>query len=109
MRAIDHIIVFGERHLRHVLSCYADYYNAARTHLSLGKDTPVQRAVQTVGLIQGRPVLGGTCTINTRGFDLRYAQVSVATFGRFASVVLPWAARLPRPNLPKGRDFFLDA
>ena len=56
---LDHIIVFGERHLRHVLSCYADYYNAARTHLSLRKDTPVQRAVQSVGHIQGRPVLGG--------------------------------------------------
>ena len=56
---LDHIIVFGERHLRHVLSCYADYYNAARTHLSLRKDTPVQRAVQSVGRIQGRPVLGG--------------------------------------------------
>ena len=56
---LDHIIVFGERHLRHVLSCYTDYYNAARTHLSLGKDSPVQRAVQAVGRIQGRPVLGG--------------------------------------------------
>ena len=56
---LDHVIVFGERHLRHVLSCYADYYNAARTHLSLRKDTPVQRAVQSVGRIQGRPVLGG--------------------------------------------------
>ena len=56
---LDHIIVFGEPHLRHVLSCYTDYYNAARTHLSLVKDTPVQRAVQSVGRIQGRPVLGG--------------------------------------------------
>jgi hypothetical protein len=27
---LDHIIVFGERHLRHVLSRYTDYYNAAR-------------------------------------------------------------------------------
>jgi hypothetical protein len=56
---LDHIIVFGERHLRHVLSFYTDYYNASRTHLSLGKDTPVQRAVQAVGRVQGRPVLGG--------------------------------------------------
>ena len=56
---LDHVIVFGERHLRHVLLCCADYYNAARTHLSLRKDTPVQRAVQSVGRIQGRPVLGG--------------------------------------------------
>src|SRR5215204_5287329 len=44
---LDHVVVFGERHLRHVLSCYIDYYNAARTHLSLDKDAPVQRAVQS--------------------------------------------------------------
>jgi transposase InsO family protein len=34
---LDHVVVFGERHLRHVLSCYTAYYNAARTHLSLDK------------------------------------------------------------------------
>ena len=56
---LDHVVVFGERHLRHVLMCYMEYYNAARTHLSLGKDTPIHRAVQAVGRIQARPVLGG--------------------------------------------------
>ena len=56
---LDHVLVFGERHLRHVLMCYMEYYNAARTHLSLGKDTPMHRAVQAVGRIQARPVLGG--------------------------------------------------
>jgi hypothetical protein len=38
---IDHVVVFGERHLRHVLLSYKDYYNATRTHLSLNKDAPV--------------------------------------------------------------------
>jgi hypothetical protein len=56
---LDHVVVFGERHLRHVLSCYMEYYNAARTHLSLGKDTPNGRAAQSVGRIKCRPVLGG--------------------------------------------------
>jgi hypothetical protein len=56
---LDHVVVFGERHLRHVPSCYIAYYNAARTHLSLDKDTPIQRAVQSIGRIQARPVLGG--------------------------------------------------
>jgi transposase InsO family protein len=56
---LDHVVVFGERHLRDVLSCYIDYYNAARTHLSLDKDTPIRRAVQAAGRIQVRPVLGG--------------------------------------------------
>jgi hypothetical protein len=38
---IDHIVVFGERHLRHVLLSYKDYYNSTRTHWSLNKDAPV--------------------------------------------------------------------
>jgi transposase InsO family protein len=37
---LDHIIVFGEQHLRHLLRCYAIYYNQSRTHLSLNKDAP---------------------------------------------------------------------
>jgi hypothetical protein len=48
---LDHVAVFGEWHLRHVLSCYL---REARTHLSLGKDTPVHRPVQAVGRIQAR-------------------------------------------------------
>src|SRR6476646_7168208 len=43
---VDHIIVVGERHLRHALLSYMNYYNEARTHLSLNKDTPVPRAVE---------------------------------------------------------------
>jgi transposase InsO family protein len=56
---LDHVVVFGEQHLRHVLSCYIEYYNATRTHLSLGKDSPITRAIQSVGCIQCCPVLGG--------------------------------------------------
>jgi transposase InsO family protein len=56
---LDHVVVFGERHLRHVLQSYANYYNQARTHLSLNKDAPVLRAVQAVGRIVPTPVLGG--------------------------------------------------
>ena len=56
---LDHIIVFGERHLRHLLRCYASYYNKTRTHLSLNKDAPVRRSVHAAGCIEARPVLGG--------------------------------------------------
>jgi len=35
------------------------YYNDARTHLSLNKDTPAPRAVQAVGHILPAPILGG--------------------------------------------------
>jgi transposase InsO family protein len=56
---LDHIVVIGEQHLRHILACYMDYYNAVRTHLSLGKDAPIRRVIQCHGRIEGRPVLGG--------------------------------------------------
>ena len=35
---IDHVIVFGECHLRHLLRSYLNYYDGTRTHLSLDKD-----------------------------------------------------------------------
>ncbi len=44
---LDHVIVLGERHLQQVLTCYAAYYHRARTHLSLEKDSPTPRRVQT--------------------------------------------------------------
>ena len=56
---IDHVVVFGERHLRHILLSYLNYYNAIRAHLSLGKDAPVPRAVHALGRIVPRPILGG--------------------------------------------------
>ena len=56
---LDHVIVFGERHLRHVLRSYAQYYNGVRTHLSLAKDSPLPRAVQAVGTILPLPVVQG--------------------------------------------------
>jgi hypothetical protein len=34
---LDHLLVFGEAHLRRVLKTYAAYYNGIRPHLSLGK------------------------------------------------------------------------
>src|SRR4249919_2782032 len=56
---IDHVIVFGERHLRHLLGSYLDHYNETRTHLSLDKDAPISRAIQAVGRKVGCPVLSG--------------------------------------------------
>jgi transposase InsO family protein len=56
---IDHVVVFGERHLRHVLLSYINYYNGTRTHLSLNKDAPISRAAENAGRIICRPILGG--------------------------------------------------
>jgi hypothetical protein len=56
---LDHVVVLGERHLRHVLLSYMTYYNEARTHLSLTKDAPIPREVQGVGRISAKRHLGG--------------------------------------------------
>src|SRR5271155_2083256 len=47
---LDNVVVFGERHLRHLLESYQRYYNEARTHLSLDKDAPVSRMGQAQAL-----------------------------------------------------------
>ena len=56
---LDHVVVFGEQHRRYLLNSYQKYYNEARTHLSLHKDAPIPRAVQTVGHTLAVPILGG--------------------------------------------------
>jgi transposase InsO family protein len=56
---LDHVVILGEQHLHDVLRSYAQYYNAARTHLSIAKDAPVPRAVQAIGTILPLPILGG--------------------------------------------------
>jgi hypothetical protein len=41
------------------LSSYAAYYNEVRTHLALGKDAPLGRAVQRSGIIVANLILSG--------------------------------------------------
>src|SRR5262249_50021246 len=43
-------------HLRQILSSYAAYYNEVRTHLALGKDAPLGRAVQRTGVVVAIPI-----------------------------------------------------
>ena len=56
---LDQMLIFGEAHLRRILSAYAAYYNQARTHLALQKDAPLHRAVQRSGAIVAIPILAG--------------------------------------------------
>src|SRR5450830_752573 len=72
---LDRMLIFGEQHLRRILSAYAAYYNQSRTHLALHKDAPLGRAVQRYGTIVATPVLSG-CIIGTRGSDFRKGQVN---------------------------------
>jgi Integrase core domain len=56
---LDHVVIFGEQHLRHLLNSYQEYYNKSRTHLSLKKDAPIPRDAQSVGRVLALPILGG--------------------------------------------------
>jgi hypothetical protein len=56
---LDHLLVFGEAHLRRVLKTYAAYYNGIRTHLSLDKNAPEFRRPHKLGSIAAIPILGG--------------------------------------------------
>jgi hypothetical protein len=67
---LDHVLIFGEAHLRKILSAYVAYYNQARTHMALQKDAPLQRSVQRSGSIAAIPVLAGYTT-NTFGYEFR--------------------------------------
>jgi hypothetical protein len=54
---LDHVVVFSEGHLRHLLNSYQKYYNEARTHLitAQGRADPSCRP----GCRSAMPVLGG--------------------------------------------------
>jgi transposase InsO family protein len=56
---LDRVLIFGEAHLRRILSSYAAYYNEVRPHLALGKDAPLRRPVQRSGVILAIPILSG--------------------------------------------------
>jgi transposase InsO family protein len=56
---LDHLIVFGERHLRRILISCVAYYNSVRTHRSLHRDAPISRPIHQTGIIRSDPILGG--------------------------------------------------
>jgi hypothetical protein len=43
----DHVIVLNERHLRRMLKEYLSHYHDCRTHISLSKDSPTTRTVES--------------------------------------------------------------
>lgn len=58
---LDHVIVLNERGLRLVLNAYVAYYHRWRTHLSLDKDAPEPRPIQSParGVVIERARVGG--------------------------------------------------
>ena len=58
---LDHVIVINERSLEQTLKSFSSYYHRWRTHLSLGKDAPQGRLIQTPdeGEVIEVPEVGG--------------------------------------------------
>ena len=58
---LDHVIVLNEASLYRHMKSFLTYYHESRTHLSLDKDAPATRPVQTAdaGTIFAIPQVGG--------------------------------------------------
>ena len=58
---LDHVIIANAAGLQRILNRYVEYYQRSRTHLALGKDAPVSRAVSPpmAGRIIAIPQVGG--------------------------------------------------
>jgi transposase InsO family protein len=58
---LDHVIVFGEAHLKRVLGSYFSYYHGARCHRSLEGNAPIPRQVAPPdrGRVVAIPQVGG--------------------------------------------------
>lgn len=58
---LDHVIVLNERHLRRILGSYFVYYHESRTHLSLKRNSPIERKVDQPenGKVIAIPQVGG--------------------------------------------------
>src|SRR5262244_2822922 len=56
---LNHVIVLSEESLRRTLLSYFSYYHRSRLHLSLERDSPESRSVQSVGRIVAFPEVRG--------------------------------------------------
>jgi hypothetical protein len=70
---LDHVLIFGRRHLRRVLHTYAEHYNRARLHRSIDLRPP--DPAPSVEAVAGSPlrrrdVLGGLITSTSARYDL---------------------------------------
>ncbi|MDX3224159.1 hypothetical protein [Streptomyces sp. ME19-01-6] len=62
MECTDRLLIIGERHLRAVLTTYAEHYNAGRAHCRLGLRAPDDDPsviLLPAAAVRRRQVLGG--------------------------------------------------
>jgi hypothetical protein len=101
---LDHVVVFGVRHLRYLLASYQRYYNEARTHLSLRKDSPVVPTANPKRLTAtaNQPILAPMSDL-CRLIVVRRNAAS----RRLHPAPTPWTNRSPVPPPWTGRRFGL--
>ena len=65
---LDHLIILSERHLRNILKEYIRYYNESRPHLSLERNAPIPRGIESPsrGPVVAIPQVGGLHHLYTR-------------------------------------------
>ena len=58
---LNHVIVLNQKHLHKILTSYCNYYLNARTHLSLAKNSPIPRKIESKskGKVIALPQVGG--------------------------------------------------
>ena len=56
---LDHLLILNQQRLLHVLKEYTTYYNAARPHQGIHRQTPIPFSRPPHGAIRCRDVLGG--------------------------------------------------
>ncbi len=58
---LNHVIVINEQHVLRILRSYFDYYLHSRTHLSLNRNSPVERQIEPphLGRVVAIPQVGG--------------------------------------------------
>ncbi len=70
---LDHVLIFGARHLRQILTSYCSYYNQSRTHHHWTRVRRCNERSSDVGPSLPRQFCPAYI-INTRGYDFREGQ-----------------------------------
>ncbi len=86
---LDHVLIFGEQHLRRILALYSSYYNQTRTHLGLRKDAPLGEVSK-----DQEPSLPhqfcSDCIITTGGYDFRKGPGELVFWVRSREIGKGW-------------------
>jgi transposase InsO family protein len=67
---LDHVLIYGERHLRRILTLYSLYYNETRTHLGWARTRRYDDPSNDLGPSSSHQSYPAYI-INTRGYDFR--------------------------------------